>query len=130
MPVDRHAHTPQVRSRPWRTRVRLGAAVAAALVVGAVAVRAAALAPRVARERGLYRVSQGARVYEFDTVWRTESLWADVPGPGAHARVEGAGADLLAMRDALLRHLDVDRLDDIPTEHGDGVAALRTLGYL
>ena len=116
-------------------RKRLVLPLAAAgilLAASALAVAAWASVPRFEKRGTLLTMTQGEFVYSFDAAWRTERLDRrgevqafDAPSPASRHpdRVD-------SLRTAMLRHLRVSALTEIPAEGTAELGALRAVGYL
>ncbi len=107
------------------------AAVAVLVLGGAGAWAFTTRGPDIQKRGSLYEVTDGAVAYRFDATWRTETLHDLARDPVARRDVARARAeDTSRLRGALLRHLGLRTLDEIPKEGAEELRVLRTLGYL
>ena len=103
------------------------------LVAGIALAFTACSGPRYEKRGALHCLRDGATLYTFDSVWRTESLHRVDPATGFEDSEEELCRDparAAAYRERLLRRLGVASLDAIPREGGAELKALRALGYL
>jgi hypothetical protein len=114
-----------------RKRPLLALVFCAGLVlVGAAGVFAAANSSGSSYQKKgtLHCVSQGGYTYTFDAVWRVESLQRLDPA----TRVASPATDpdrIAVLRASLLQKLKVERVEAIPVEGKEDLAAIHALGY-
>lgn len=111
-------------------KVLLPAFLAFVVVASASVAGAAAVAPRVLKQGPVYRLDRGTVAYDFDSAWRTETLW-EKDSTGVWHRVPGPEtARLEPFRRLLLHRIGRDSLDQVPREGEAELQSLRALGYL
>ncbi len=115
-----------------RRRRVLGFGLAGLLAIASVgAALAQPAGPRVERVGTVYVVRSERVEYRFDPTFRTE--FVDLgPAPVSGTSEDGAArrAAVLSLRAALLRHLGLRDLQEIPQEGETELRALKALGYL
>jgi hypothetical protein len=116
---------------------RLGRALP--LAAGGILLAGAALAsiawasaPRFEKRGTLFTMEQAGYVYSFDAAWRIERLdrRGEVPAADAPSTASRHPEKVERLRSAMLKHLRLAALTDIPAEGTAELGALRAVGYL
>lgn len=108
------------------------AAAGILLAASALAVTAWASVPRFEKRGTLLTMTQGEFVYSFDAAWRTERLdrRGEVPAFDAPSPASRHPEKFERLRTAMLKHLRISALTEIPAEGTAELGALRAVGYL